>query len=733
MASLPFPDQPPPPLTTNVMDRINFAIQFEKYRDIALKRWWLFGICVVIPMIYRGYTSYKEPDVYMATGRMMVSPQIRSPVGDAYVEEAANFYGTQVRLMQSSVVTGPAAEKLVDFAKKFGITSSPGLNVIQERNTAIFHFSVTSTSHEYARLFLNQVMEEYIVYKKKIREQTSESAAVILLREVDRLNKERQKAEADLLDFQKQNNMIYIEGQGSLASQYMLDLKRRLAEVRTEIDLLDTETNEQTLNRAPITPLVEGVKPAPREKDEPQKGEERELIPSPKNLRLPSDGASIKNEITLLRAERDDLLKNLQSKHPKIIRIDEEIQRKERLLKVIREQNKEQIALYRESLIKQKEALEKSLVDWEKQAFEANQKASEFAFLKSNLSPIKELYDILLKRVQEIGISTTVGQELIQINEPAKASSTAIAPNRTRNVMVTGGLGLLLTIAIIFLLERFDDRVKNLDELQDMLQETVLGQVPMIPGGEDSSLLMVNLPPQNIFSESFRNIRSSLMFSPTGGQARTIVVTSAIPNDGKTTCAVNLAICLAQVEGGRTLLIDADMRKMNIHNYFKMENGIGLSEILSGQANLTECVVPTSVSNLDLLRAGTTPPNPGELIMSENFKHLLEDSDRMYQRIVIDTPPALATDDTLSIAPVVDGTIFIVKANQTSIRFVNRSMTLLKQRGAKIFGVVLNHIDTTSAHYYYYYYYTGYYNYAAGRNTTKRQQGAIQNFSQKPA
>jgi capsular exopolysaccharide synthesis family protein len=187
------------------------------------------------------------------------------------------------------------------------------------------------------------------------------------------------------------------------------------------------------------------------------------------------------------------------------------------------------------------------------------------------------------------------------------------------------------------------------------------------------------------------------------------VVTSAIPGDGKTTCSVNLALCLAQIEGARTLLIDGDMRKMNVHKFFKMENGPGLSEVLSGQAPLSNCIVSTGIPNLDLLRAGSVPPNPGELLLSENLKSLLTELSATYNRIVIDTPPVMSTDDTLSLAPNVDGVIFIVKANQTSFRFVERCMTSLKQRGARMFGLVLNHIDTSSAHYYYYNYYSGYY------------------------
>ncbi len=696
-----------PPLNTNVIDRINFAIQFEKYRDIIFKRWWIIAVCLAISTIYGGYRAYRQPDMFLAHGSMIVRPKINVQVGDVYGEEANNFYGTQVQLMQSRQVLEAAYAKLADFEKSLPIPPMPNLTVFQVRNTSIFSFSVTSTSHEYARCFLDQVMHEYINYKKKIRDETSETASSTMLREVERLDEEQRKVGAELIDFQKKYNVAYFEGQGNFSIQYLVDLKRRLAEVKTELDLLDAETAEQRLNRLAVAQDAGGKGDRSAEG---QTNATPENVLAPQNMKLAVENNSIRSALALLKAERSELSKVLRPKHPRIIRLDEEIQRKEQLLRVTLEQTKEQIAAYRQSLLKQQEALTRSTEDAEKQALEMNQKAAEYNQLKSTLTRTKELYDMLRKQLSQIDLGTSLDQEMISINEAAAASATPYGPNRALDMLKAALFGLAAAGAIIFLLERFDDRVKTIEELQEVVQESVLGQIPMVSGHDESEpLLMLNMPDHNNFSESFRNVRSSLMFSPEGGKAKTIQVTSAIPNDGKTTCSVNLAACLAQIEGGRVLLIDADMRKMNVHKFFKMENGPGLSEVLSGQIPMDECVVETQVPNLHLLRAGLPPPNPGELILSENFRQLIAHMSQYYHRIVIDTPPVLATDDTLSMAPGVDGVVFVVKANQTSMRFVSRSLVALKQRGAKIFGVVLNHIDTSSAHYYYYYYYSNYY------------------------
>lgn len=697
----------PPPLSTNVIDRINFAIQFEKYRDIILKRWWLIAVCVAGSLLYGAYNAYRQPDIYRAAGSMMVRPRVNVAVNDAVTEELSNFYGTQVQLMQSRAVVEAARRKLADFEKSLTLDPGPSLSVFQVRNTSIFALTVTSTSAEFAKRFLDQVMREYISYKKKLRDETTESTASTILREVERLDAERRKAEQELFDFQKKYNVAYFEGQVNFTTQYLVDLKRQLAEKATELELLNAETAEQRLNRLATPGTMEGGRPS----SEGSTNRSPDNVNTPRGLKTAEDHNTIRGALTMLKAERADLGKVLKPKHPKIIRMDEEIDRKQRLLNLAVEQTKEQIDAYRQSLLKQKETLEKGIADAEKQAVEANQKAAEYGQLKSNLARTTELYDVLLKQLQQIDVGTGIEQELIAIHEPATVGGAPVGPNRSHQLMMSGLIGLGIAALIIFLLERFDDRVKTVEELQELVPETVLGQIPMISGRRDDAepLLMANLPEHNNFSESFRNVRSSLMFSPMGGQAKTIAITSAIPNDGKTTCSVNLACCLAQVEGGRTLLIDADMRKMSVHKFFGMENGSGLSDALSGQASLDSCVVETHIPNLHLLRAGASPPNPGELLLSENFRQLLVQMAQYYHRIVIDTPPVLATDDTLSMAPSLDGIIFVVKANQTSLRFVNRSMNLLKQRGAKIFGLVLNQIDTTSAHYYYYYYYSTYY------------------------
>lgn len=699
----PHPGSEPLPLSTGVIDRFNFAIQYEKYRDMVTKRWWIFAICLSLAMVAGGYNAYRKPDLYMSAGKMMVAPKVNVPVGNVYNEENMNFFGTQIQLMQGYQVQGEARAKLAEFERTLPAPPSAGFSVIRIRDTSMFALSVTSTSPEYARRYLDLIMKEFIAYKKRLRTETSESAASTLIKEVDRLDKERKKTEEDLYAFQKANNMAYLEGQGNVAVQYLVELKRRLADMRTEIDLLNAETIEERIVRTKEAPAPPAANTSTNAVSEiPQAGG------TPK-LKLQTEYANIKNSIAILKAEREAAAKFLRPKHPKMVQMDEEIERKEQLLKLAVRQTQDEINAYRQSLVKQEETLVKNISEWEKMALEANQKASEYNALKANAKRTTELYDILVKRLQEIDVGTGIEQETIAISEPA-CDGFLIGPKRTRILVMSVLMGFAAAAGIVLLLEKLDDRVRNVEELQSLVPDTVLGQVPIaMEGVEDLRRPLINLSTHNAFSEAFRNIRSSLMFSPVASAARLIGITSAIPGDGKTTCAVNLAVGVSQVERGKTLIIDADLRRMSVHRYFGLENKSGMSEVLSGQLTFEECVVPSGIPNLDVLTAGAVPPNPGELILSENFKRLLASVSQVYHRVILDASPILAMDDPLSMAPLLDGMIVIVKANRTSMRFVHKALELLRQRGTRILGVVLNGIDVNSAHYYYFYYYSNYY------------------------
>jgi capsular exopolysaccharide synthesis family protein len=231
----------------------------------------------------------------------------------------------------------------------------------------------------------------------------------------------------------------------------------------------------------------------------------------------------------------------------------------------------------------------------------------------------------------------------------------------------------------------------------------------MIAASKEAVELVTLSRPQSQMSESYRALRTSLLLSNLGAPPKVIMITSALPQEGKTTTSMNSAVVLAQ-KGVRVLLIDADLRRPSIHKNLGMGPHAGLSNALTGSATLEEATTHTSIlSNLDVLTAGTPPPNPAELLASTNMRDLLAQLREQYDHIVIDTPPSLSVTDAVVLSPRADAVVLVIRSSQTTKQALRRSRDLLTSVNAKVVGVLLNAVDLSSPDYYYYYEYQGKY------------------------
>jgi succinoglycan biosynthesis transport protein ExoP len=210
-------------------------------------------------------------------------------------------------------------------------------------------------------------------------------------------------------------------------------------------------------------------------------------------------------------------------------------------------------------------------------------------------------------------------------------------------------------------------------------------------------------------AESYRALRTSLLLSNLGAPPKVILVTSARPQEGKTTTSINVAIVLAQ-KGVRVLLVDADLRRPSVHKTLGMGPRSGLSNVLTGSATLEQTITRSPIlPNLSILAAGTPPPNPAELLASANMKDMLDDLRGQYDHIVIDTPPTLSVTDAVVLSPRVDSVVLVIRSGQTTKQALRRARDILMQVSAHVTGVLLNAVDLSSPDYYYYYEYQGKY------------------------
>ena len=377
----------------------------------------------------------------------------------------------------------------------------------------------------------------------------------------------------------------------------------------------------------------------------------------------------------------------------------------------------------KDSLARQILNLEKDVKEWDARALDISRRSAEFQRLKADAQRTQALYDRLLATIQTLDVNKEISPESVTIMEKA-SPAMANRPGLTKKLAVGFLAGLGASVLTLLLLDRLDDRVGSFSELQELFDEDVLGQIPRDQAAlrKGESGLLQDQDQRFAFVEAYRNLRSSLLYmSEPGQRPRTLLVTSSVPNDGKSLTSANLAITLASA-GERVLLVDADLRKGSLHNRFGIAAGVpGLSEALGASSNLppqsaatetswTASVQSTRFFNLFLLPRGNTTHRSSELFLNPLTVRFLQAAAGLYDFVILDTAPVMAADDVTSLAPHIDGVVFVIRAEHTSARVARAALDLLYLRHVRILGLVFNAVRPNSVDYYYYYKYKDYYN-----------------------
>jgi len=375
-------------------------------------------------------------------------------------------------------------------------------------------------------------------------------------------------------------------------------------------------------------------------------------------------------------------------------------------------------ALQRENMLH--DALEKQ----KQEANKLNESAIEYSLLKRDVETNRQLYEGLLEKLKVAGVSAGLRSNNFQIVDSARVPTGPSEPNVPRNLMFGLLLGLTTGVGLAFLLESLDSTVRTTEQAQMISGLPSLGMIPLgsknaseqgvqkqlrIASSKEAVELITQARPQSQMAESYRALRTSLLLSNLGSPPKIIMVTSALPQEGKTTTSMNTAVVLVQ-KGVRVLLIDADLRRPSIHKTLGIGPRSGLSNVLTGSATLKQAITRSpGVPNLHVMPAGTPPPNPAELLASANMKNVLAELCEQYDHIVIDTPPTLSVTDAVVLSPRADAVVLVIRSGQTTKQALKRARDLLMRVNAKVAGVLLNAVDLTSPDYYYYYEYQGKY------------------------
>jgi capsular exopolysaccharide synthesis family protein len=410
-----------------------------------------------------------------------------------------------------------------------------------------------------------------------------------------------------------------------------------------------------------------------------------------------------KTELAQLQRNRAQLSEKLGPNHPDMIKIDVAIQNAEARIQSEVGQIVQAMRSDYEAAVSEERTLLATLNRQKVEAQQLNRAGIEYGVLQRDATANRQMFEALLQRTQETGISEELKAGNIRVVDAAETPQAPVSPNTFNNMLIAllGGLALAAALALAF--EYGDDRIKNPDELKKHLGLPFLGMVPaLFDKTVTSPLITTNV--SSMFAESFRSIRTNVLFSSADEGARLIVVTSSAPGEGKTIVSSNLALSLAQV-GHRVLLIDADMRKPRVHEVFSHAVSPGLSNLLVGNATASEAIHGSGTQGLWLMPAGTFPPNPAELLGSKRFKDFTTFLQQHFDWIIIDTPPVMAVTDAAIAANLAHGVLFVVGSEMTSRRVAHRAVEQLEMGQARFLGAVLNRVDLEHNAYYYSQYY----------------------------
>ena len=670
------------------------GIKAYRYRILLKRHWHILAVTVFLGLAYQTWVLVSQPVRFESVGKLVVGGSIEVSQGSRYTDNQDNFYQTQIKYLESPLIHDRAERRLALSSPQ--LSGNVAIIPTQTPRTNIFSVSGVGSDPEYTKLFVDAVMEEYITYRD---EQKSGVATHTIKNISDELATTRKELEAhrkELQDFAEKNDMVFWQDQQKNSAKTLSDLKTQQANFMTELQRLETVNSDQLLSSSPGT--RSGL-----EKYSPEGFPATTVTDAPLTSDLSTQYIKASQELTQKKAELDERSTVWKPKHPKLLAIKDEIASLQRLIDTIKSQNKESTKARVETIKAELKSLEENIKLWEKKVLEASRKDGEYQMLLGAVNSSQSLYEKLIESIRGVGISKA-STDIITIMEPA-TSAKKVPAGAMKHLLLGLLLGLGVGIAALFLLDRSDDRVTSSTEMIDYFSEPILAQIPNVESSRvESGLPLIRREdPRFAFAESFRSLRSSLIFMPNQAALKTLIVTSSIPSEGKSTIASNLAITMA-VAGARVLLVDADLRRGDLAQLFDTDGRQGLSSVLRGELPWKSALQNTAYANLTLMPRGPVTNQSGELLLGPLFDMLIEDAKAAYDLVIFNTSPILATDDTPTIAPNFDGTLMVIRAGFTSSKLAQNSLSALYQRQVNVLGMILNCVDTEMPDYHYYRY-----------------------------
>lgn len=565
----------------------------------------------------------------------------------------------------------------------------------QVRNTRMLKVSVDNPDPQLAARIANTVAQSFIALNLERRMEASSYAKTFLEEQLTLTKAKLEESERRLNDYARERGIVTLDQKTNAVNQTFTEYSTAL--VKAEQERIKFDSIYQAIKGAPHTA--------------------REVL---ENHTI----QEYKAQRSKLEAEYQQQSKVFKENFPTMVQL--KAQMKELDAKIAAEVNSilRSVANQLATAQRQEALIRSRLAQTQQEIMQGQDRQVDYNLLKREVDTNRELYDGLLQQVKEVGVAGGVETNNIQVVDKAQTPLFPYKPKIPLNAAIGLLAGLVLGLALVFLIESFDDSIKLTEDVEKSLALPLLGVIPQVKEkkGSTSLAFMVHRDPRGLIAEAYRSTRTALQFSSPTGAPKALLITSTTKNEGKSTTALALAISFAQL-GGKVALIDADMRNPTVHKLFKMRNAYGLSSYLSGQKTEGAFLRRSIVPNLSVVTAGPTPPNPVDLLMGPHFGDLLARLQERGYHVIVDAPPVLGLADAIVLSNQIPAVLYVAQASLTRLSHIKNALNRMRMAGIVPRGVVLT---KTTPHNSSYFAYDGYYGEAGAQQVQQKAKHAIQ-------
>jgi capsular exopolysaccharide synthesis family protein len=652
-------------------------------RLIWAKKWLVLAV-LVVTVVFATSWSLTRPKMYRATTKITIKPppQLSNNQFDLAMSwwQMDRIIADQVEILKTRAV----AERVVD---RLGLRSHPafaggdavgallgGIRAEPVEDTFVVEVSLIGRQREAIAEWLNIYVDEYKAANIEDSIERTREVYEVIQDRLDPLRAKVAESENMLLEFREREDAVLLADQDkNVITEQVSTLTTEYASAKAERIRLETKLNALRSLRA--ANISEASFP--------------EVLKD-------STVQNLVQQRNDLQVQLTQKLGSLREGHPEIkelrarIRgLNQNISEQVDTITMSLQTNYDIASRREQSLFENIQQLREQTIDLSKQTLELDRLQREY-------NQNKMFLEEMLARSNEADIAQTASMNNVRVIEPARTPGGPYSPNPRRTAMMATLLGLFLGIGLVLGLDFLDHTLRSPDQVERYLGLETLTALPKLKGDDTRAM-----------RESFQSLRTAVMLAARGEGSHVVMVTSAVPSEGKTTVAFNLAKVLA-TGGSKVLLIDADLRKPRLHRMVKAKNVRGLTSVVLGERSASEVIHNfPNIPNLDLVTSGPLPPNPPELFGKQSYRQLLEEAKDNYDWILIDTPPVASVTDPVICARLAELVVLVVQYGSTRRQIVRETIRLLGRTGVRIAGVLLNQVDIERDHYYY----AGYYSY----------------------